>query len=463
MASGARAETLCFRHLLLWGDVTTMQPGLARYRAYTLRDLNALRCRYGLADELVEELRVVGAIFPFRVNAYVLDELIDFERVPDDPIYRMVFPHREMLEPDDYRAVAAAQRAGLPVAEIAIRIRDRLNPHCSDQQRDVPWLKGTRVDGLQHKYAESLLVFPSASQMCHAFCAYCFRFPQFVPTSAGMFEMRDPAWLRDYLDVHPEVTDVIYTGGDPFTAAAAVLRRFVEPVLSLPAVRSVRFGTKSLAYWPQRFITDADAPDLLALLREIVAAGKHVAVMYHSSHPRELSTPAARAALARVRETGAEIRTQAPIVRGINDSAAVWRELWSEQIRNGCIPYYVFAGRQTGGHACFDVPLARALDIVRDAGRNLPGIATSFKGPVMSTAAGKIEVLGVVTVGRRDAFALRFVRGADPAWTGRTFLAEFDGAATWLDTLRPFESERFFFDRQAGRRVQAGAELAAQG
>jgi L-lysine 2,3-aminomutase len=416
-----------------------------RYRAYGSSALEEIGSRYGVARELIDDIRVVATVFPFRVNRYVLDELIDWTDVPRDPIFALTFPRREMLRPSDFAEIRQALRDGAPVAPLAQAILNRLNPHGSDQARNVPSLGGRRVNGLQHKYDESLLVFPAAAQTCHSFCTFCFRFAQFVPTRAGRFELRDPAALREYLLAHPEVSDVIYTGGDPFIAASAVLRKFVEPVLAIPTVRSVRFGTKSLAYWPQRFTTDGDAGDLLALLREIVASGRHVAVMYNSTHPRELQTPEARAAIARVRETGAEIRTQTPIMPGINDDADLWRRLWTEQTRLGCVPYYAFMPRDTGS-PIFELPIARALRILRDAARDLPGIAKTARGPVMSTSYGKIEVVGETTLAGRRAFVLRFVRGADRRSTGETFLAAYDPQATWIDELQPFECGRLLFD-----------------
>jgi hypothetical protein len=116
--------------------------------------------------------------------------------------------------------------------------------------------------------------------------------------------------------------------------------------------------------------------------------------------------------------------------------------------------------RDTGGHAAFDVPLAQALAIVRDAMRELPGIATTARGPVMSTALGKVWLVGEVTIAARRAFVLRFLRAADRRSEGETFLAEWDGEATSFENLRPFETDRFPFEpvgtpsRNAGRLSQ---------
>ncbi len=101
----------------------------------------------------------------------------------------------------------------------------------------------------------------------------------------------DVETLVAYLSVHPEVTSVLITGGDPMIMGEAVLRRYIDPLLHNPRldhIESIRIGTKSLAYWPQRFVTDPDADATLALFEEVQQAGKSLAIMAHFSHPREL-------------------------------------------------------------------------------------------------------------------------------------------------------------------------------
>ncbi|MCY1005170.1 hypothetical protein OV079_06205 [Nannocystis pusilla] len=243
-----------------------------------------------------------------------------------------------------------------------------MNPHPAGQiDLNVPIEAGAVQRGLQHKYRQTVLFFPAQGQTCHAYCTYCFRWAQFVGLEDLKFAAREAETLVEYLRNHPEVTDVLFTGGDPLVMRTSVLRRYVEPLLraDLPNLAHIRFGTKALAYWPARFLTDPDADDLLRLFGEIQAAGKHVAVMAHYSHPRELATPAAVAALQRVRDSGAVVRCQAPLVRRVNDDPAVWADLWRAQVRLGAVPYYMFIERDTGPKEYFKVPLARAADLSR--------------------------------------------------------------------------------------------------
>jgi len=256
--------------------------------------------------------------------------------------------------------------------------------------------------------------------------------------------------LSRYAKAHPEVSSVLFTGGDPMVMRTRVLRRYVDPLLApeLDHIQSIRFGTKAPAYWPYRFTDGDDSDTLMRLFERIVRAGRHLAIMVHYSHPRELDTPAARAALRRIRGTGAVVRTQAPLIRHVNDSADCWADMWRLQVRLGAIPYYMFIERDTGARNYFEVPLLRALNIFNDAYSSVSGLARSVRGPSMSATPGKVLVDGVATIGGEDVFVLKFLQARDPRWVGRPFFARVDPKAKWLDDLRPAFGEReFFFER----------------
>jgi L-lysine 2,3-aminomutase len=242
---------------------------------------------------------------------------------------------------------------------------------------------------------------------------------------------------------------VLVTGGDPMIMTTAALEKHLAPLLApeLEHVQSIRFGTKSLAYWPARFVSDRDADDLLRFFERAIAAGRHVALMAHFSHPRELETELVREAIRRIRATGAEIRMQAPLVRRVNDDSRLWSEMWRVGVRLGMIPYYMFVERDTGPRNYFEVPLARAYQIYREAYQQVSGLARTVRGPSMSATPGKVRVLGVQNVGDEKVFVLDFLQARNPLWVRRPFFARFDAGATWFDQLRPaFGDDHFFFD-----------------
>ncbi len=428
-----------------------------RFRPLAARDLDRIPQleRLSPADRLA--MRVVAQVLPFRVNQYVVDELIDWDNVPDDPIFQLTFPQRDMLEPESYQRLEDMMRTGAPAEELRAAARDiqmGLNPHPAGQQSlNVPVLDdGTPIAGIQHKYKETVLFFPTQGQTCHAYCSYCFRWPQFVGLDDLKFASSEADQLVDYLREHPEVTSVLFTGGDPMVMRTAVLRRYIEPLLraNLPSLVSIRIGTKALAYWPHRVLEDSDADDLLRLFEEVVAAGKTLAFMAHYSHPRELSTPAATRAVRRVLSTGAVIRCQAPIIRHVNDDADVWATLWRQETQLGAVPYYMFVARDTGARRYFEVPLARAAKIFRDAFSRVSGLSRTVRGPSMSATPGKVVIDGIATIAGEKVFALRLLQARDPSLVGRPFFARYDASATWFDDLRPaFGETEFFFSTSA--------------
>jgi len=422
------------------------------FQYFTEKTLDNIPQLQSLPESLRFDMRVVSSVLPFKVNAYVLNRLIDWSDIPEDPMFQLTFPQRGMLTEEHFGKMADLHRAAAPrevIREQADRIRLELNPHPAGQGTlNVPKLDGEALPGMQHKYRETVLFFPAAGQTCHAYCTFCFRWAQFVGMNELRFAAKESATLVKYLRRHPEVTNVLITGGDPMVMSTAKLERYIEPLLdpSLEQLQSIRFGTKALAYWPQRFVTDADADDLLRLFERIVASGRSVAVMAHYSHYREMEPAIAREAIRRIRRTGAVIRSQSPVLAHVNDDAVSWELMWREQVRLGIIPYYMFVERDTGAEQYFRIPLARAYKIFRDAYRHVNGLARTVRGPSMSATPGKVEVMGVSDVAGEKVFALRFLQARNAEWVGRPFFARYDAEATWLDHLRPaFGEERFFW------------------
>jgi KamA family protein len=453
-----------------------LQAAAPRYKTYALHNFRDLpQVQNFLTEEQRFAIEVVARVLPFKTNSYVVNELINWDDVPDDPIFILNFPQRDMLTPEHFQQMAELVRRDAPKAEIdalANNIRLELNPHPAGQlDHNVPTVGETRLTGMQHKYNETVLFFPSNGQTCHAYCTFCFRWPQFVGMDELKFAMRESELLIEYLHEHSEVTDVLFTGGDPMIMRTKNLKNYIEPLLENrpEGLKTIRFGTKALGYWPYRWLTDDDADDLLDLFRRITDSGLHLAVMAHFNHPRELSTHAVKEAIGRIRETGAQIRTQSPLMKNINDNAAAWTRMWREQVQLGCIPYYMFIARDTGAQGYFKVPLVRAWEIFREAYKNVSGVGRTVRGPSMSADPGKVEVLGVTEVSnKKKVLALRMLQGRNPDWTGSPFFAEYDDEASWLNELRPaFGEEKFFFEDEldqmyAGDAVRNfGKELSA--
>lgn len=435
--------------------MSNQRSGSESYKAYSLANFRSIPQLDQLTEEQKFDIEVVGHVLPFKTNNFVVEQLIDWNRVPEDPLFILNFPQRGMLRPPHFEEMAALVRRNADasvIRETANRIRMQLNPHPAGQlTHNVPSLDGEPLYGMQHKYRQTVLFFPRQGQTCHAYCTFCFRWPQFVGMSELKFAAREVEQLIAYVRQHPEINDVLFTGGDPLIMSARHLAEYLEPLISadLPNLRRIRIGTKALSYWPYKFLTDSDADELIALFHKVVDSGKHLAIMSHFNHPRELEPPVVKDAIQRLRTTGVEIRTQSPVLRHINDDPALWAQMWDAQVDLGCFPYYMFLARDTGAQHYFAVPLIRAWEIFRQAYQRVSGLCRTVRGPSMSANPGKVQVLGVSEVMGRKVIVMRFIQGRNPDWVHRPFFAEFDERATWLSELKPaFGEKKFFFEEE---------------
>ena len=432
-----------------------------RFRAYTAKHLDGLGQRAGLSPSERLAIRAVGMVLPFRTNDYVIENLIDWDAAPGDPIYRLVFPQPDMLPASDVDRLSCLLARSAPEAELRAAVRDirmRLNPHPAGQLAlNIPAMGDEPLPGVQHKYPETVLVFPKQGQTCHAYCTYCFRWAQFVDEPDLKMATTGVDRVMDYLAGQPQVTSVLITGGDPMIMSSSVLRRYMEPLLApgMEHLESIRIGSKSLAYWPNRFVTDPDAGDTLRLFEQVVASGRSLAFMAHFSHPRELEPPGVAEAVRRIQATGAVIRTQAPLIRSINDDPRTWARMWRTQVRMGMIPYYMFVERDTGPQDYFAVPLARGYQIFRDAYQSVTGLARTVRGPSMSATPGKVCVDGIAEMAGQRVFVLHMIQARDPSLVGKPFFARFDPEATWLSDLKPAFAGRFPFEPEPAGEMPA--------
>ncbi len=433
---------------------------MLKYRSFTAANIHELPQYRELDDEQIHSIKTVATVYPFRINNHVAENLINWSAIPDDPIFRLSFPQAEMLEKEEFDRLSRMLRSGadpLLIRKAAREIQMRQNPNPAGQMElNTPYLEGKPLHGMQHKYRESVLFFPSEAQVCHAYCTYCFRWPQFTGLDNLKFANHNISRLIDYLQEHPEVKDIIFTGGDPMVMSGQLLSKYIEPLLDIPAIKTIRLGTKSLSWWPYRFTSDPDADDVLRLFEKIVQSGKHLAVMAHISHPAEIEHTHAIKAIRRIRATGAVIRSQSPIVRHINDNARTWETMWQKQLHLGIIPYYMFLERDTGPKRYFEVPLHEALTIFNNAYRKMSGLGRTVRGPSMSCSPGKIIIEDITEIHGEKVFVLKFTQSRNPEWTNQLFFAKYDKNASWIDDLNPaFDNEEFFFEEQMSKIMSA--------
>jgi KamA family protein len=417
-----------------------------RFITYNAKNFRKIEYIRYLPETIKRDIEIVAKVIPFKTNNYVVDYLIDWDNYENDPIYILNFPNRDMLLPEQFEQVKRGIDQKLPENElyrIINRIRMELNPHPAQQMTNIPELNGEKLNGVQHKYRDIVLFFPTQGQSCHAHCTFCFRWPQFTKELDLQFSMREIDKVIDYIRKHEYVHELLFTGGDPMIMSPATLKNYIQRILDakLPNLESIRFGTKSLSYWPFTFlpIFNQEAGEMLDMFKQISDAGIHLSIMAHFNHHVELDNEVVQEAIMNIRASGAQIRTQAPLLNHINNSSKVWAEMWKMQVNLGLVPYYMFIERETGPYKYFQVSLSEAYKVYTDAVRQTGSLAKTVTGPVMSAAKGKVQVLGIIEnpLDGKKQFMMQYVRHRDYNQTFRPFYMEFNETATWVDQLKP--------------------------
>lgn len=426
-----------------------------KLQSYSLHNYKNIPQISKLSSEQLEAIDVVGHVLPFKTNNYVVDELINWDKVDQDPMFKLTFPQKGMLNEEHYQKMKAVLNQTDnkdEIKKVANEIRQDLNPHPAGQiEHNVPEINGEKLMGMQHKYRETVLFFPSQGQTCHAYCTFCFRWPQFVGMDELKFATKEATLLKDYVKANPQVTDILFTGGDPMIMKAKIFSTYILPLLEgdVENLQTIRIGTKALAYWPYKFTKDDDANDMLALFEAVIKKGINLSIMAHFSHPVEMETEAVKEAIKQLRSVGVQIRTQSPILKHINDSPEIWSEMWRKQVNLNCIPYYMFIPRDTGAQEYFALTLENAWNIFRNAYQKVSGVCRTVRGPSMSCTPGKVQILGVSEIKGEKIFTLRMLQGRNPDWVAKPFFAKYNPDAIWLDDLRPaFGEEKFFFEEE---------------
>ena len=424
-----------------------------KMKFYGLRNIDKIPQLQNLSKDERFATKVVAHVLPFRTNNYVVEELINWDNIPVDPMFQLTFMQRDMLHADHFDRMADLLIGNANPEEIkqtANEIRSEMNPHPGDQMTaNVPVWDNEPVRGIQHKYRETCLVFPANGQTCHAYCTFCFRWAQFVGQNDLKFATDESNRFQEYLKSHHEISDVLFTGGDPMIMSLEKLEAYILPLLNpeFEHIHTIRIGTKSISYWPYRYVSDKDSDGILRLFEKVMSSGKHLALMGHFNHWVELSTPIVHKAIRRLRNVGVKIRSQSPLIRPINDKSEVWAKMWRDQVNLGIIPYYMFVERDTGASDYFSVPLSQAFKIYRDAFKQISGLSRTARGPSMSATPGKVTIEGVTEINGERVFVLNFLQARNPDWVKRPFFAKYDETSTWLDQLKPaFGEDKFFFE-----------------
>ncbi|MGQ9663331.1 MAG: KamA family radical SAM protein [Kiritimatiellia bacterium] len=290
--------------------------------------------------------------------------------------------------------IAAAEKFPLaitPYYASLMRVLDRRDPIFSmcvptaDELRDPPFLvddplaedSHMPVPGLVHRYRDRALVL--ATTACAVYCRHCTR-KRVAGQTESYLSAVNLTRITEYLSVHPEIHDVVISGGDPFIMRTSALERVVRAVRAVPTVEIIRIGTRTPVVLPMR-ITE----ELVQMLRRY----HPVYVNTHFNHPIEL-TPEAEAACMRLVDAGIPVANQTVLLRGVNDNPQVMAELFRRLVRVRVRPYYLFQCDLVRGVEHFRTPLAKGIEIMEYLRGRLSGLAIPTF--VVDTPGGKGKV-----------------------------------------------------------------------
>lgn len=357
-----------------------------------LRDINQVTA---LDPEVRARLAPVAGRYRFGVTPYYLS-LIDWND-PADPLRRIVIPDPQEL--CEYGSLDPSREADNYVAP-----------------------------GCQHKYPSTALLVVTGT--CAGYCRFCFR--KRLSGDGTPEATAEPGEALAYIARHPEISNVLLTGGDPLTLPLPKLRQLLRRLRAIPHVRIIRLGTKVPAYDPGAVYRNGD---LLATVARHTRPDARIYVMTHFNHPREL-TPRAVRAVAALQGAGAILANQTPVLRGVNDSETAMADLMDRLSWAGVTPYYFFQNRPVAGNAGFGLTLAEAYRVVEAAKRLGSGLAKQARF-VMSHASGKIEVLAIAG----DRIYLKYHQARKPADSGRLLIRHLTPRSAWFDDLEPASGE----------------------
>lgn len=335
-----------------------------------------------------EKLKKITDKFVFRINEYYLS-LIDWND-PNDPIRRLIIPNEGELS--EY---------------------GRWDASDEDTNYVVP--------GCQHKYTTTALLL--VSEVCGAYCRYCFRKRLFRNDIKEALIDVQPG--LEYIKEHPEINNVLLTGGDPLMLATKRLRAILTALRDIPHVKIIRIGSKMPAFNPMRIYEDEE---LLNLIKEVSTPEKRLYIMAHFSHPREL-TEEARKACQALHDAGAIIVNQTPVLKGINDDPEVLGELLDKLSWAGVTPYYFFINRPVAGNNDFVLTLEEAYKAVEGAKARTSGLGKRVRLS-MSHTSGKIEILAI----ENGKAYLKYHQSRDGNY-GQFMVLDCPKDAAWFDDL----------------------------
>lgn len=323
---------------------------------------------------------------PLNVNRYYLS-LID-KNDPDDPLRKIIVP------------------SGAELSDIG-----------QDDQSGER--KNTIEIGIQHKYRQTLVIL--ATNYCSQYCRFCFRKRMIGVRNSEILKNVDKA--VSYIKRHPEINNILITGGDPLAMANKILFKIIGKLVKIESLDFIRIGSRVPIVFPMRIYGD---PEFCEMLKSF-SDKKRIYISCHFEHFREVTPEAIKAARS-LYDSNVTLLNQTVLLKGVNDNPKILAKLMNRLVGIGVSPYYIFQCRPVRGATHFQVPILRGVEIIEKAKKLMSGYSKRFRY-AMSHYSGKIEIIG-----REDnQVFLKFHQARDHKNSGKFFSKIIHKNTTWLE------------------------------
>ncbi len=292
------------------------------------------------------EIEKVADVYPMSINPYYLN-LVQYE---GDPIWRQCIPDRAEMEPGLYE-----------------------DPLSEESMSPVPYLV--------HRYPDRVLFQVTTS--CAMYCRFCTRKRKVGKDQCGAVTGADHTRAIEYIAAHPEIRDVVMSGGDPLMLTDTILEDLLARLRAIPHVEMIRIGSRMPCVLPQR------------ITRKLVNMLKKYHPLYlntHFEHPSELTDDAAEA-LSRLADAGIPLGNQSVMLRGVNEKPEVFKELNRKLLANRVRPYYIYQADLVEGTGHFRCSIDDGLNVVRGLRGHTSGMAVPQFVIDAPGGGGKIPLL----------------------------------------------------------------------
>lgn len=310
----------------------------------------------------VDRMREVLANMRLSITPHTFG-LIDFQN-PRDPLLLMSVPQER---------------------ELTVTPEELADPIGDDVKSPIPFLT--------HRYPDRVLIH--ATFFCSHYCRFCFRRTKTGQATPGPLK-QDIDRIAAYLRAHPEIEEVILTGGDPLTLMDSQIDEWLMLLRGIPSIRRIRFHTRVLVNLPSRITAM-----LVEIMKRHMDAEHPIFVVTHFNHPREIA-PENISAVSHLVDSGIIVRNQSVLLRGVNDDPETLERLFKKLVDIRAIPYYLHQLDLARGTNHFRVPIEWGIELMRTLQGRVTGIALPRYVLDLPDGKGKIPLTHSYLTKRTD-------------------------------------------------------------